>query len=147
MRKLSYFLAFALFAAGAPTLCGHEQGAAEAQKPDPKKVKELMHKKLTASQQLLEALVLNDLDKTAKSANELIQIRKDLTWKVVPTDQYEMWSNDFLRSAEKIVQATKDKNIESAKLNYLGMTLACFHCHTYVRDLRMTKAAADAPRP
>lgn len=140
MRKATYFLTFALFAAAVPTLSGHEQDAKQAQKPDPKKVKELMHKKLTASQQLLEALVLNDLDKTAKSATELIQIRKDLTWKVVQTDQYELWSNDFLRSAEKIVQAAKEKNMESAKLNYLGMTLACFHCHTYVRDLRMTDA-------
>ena len=40
----------------------------------------------------------------------------------------------------------KDKNLEAAKLNYLGMTLACFHCHTYVRDLGRVNLEVE-PRP
>jgi len=37
-------------------------------------------------------------------------------------------------------KAAKDKNLEQAKLSYLGMTLCCFNCHTYVRDQRRVSA-------
>ncbi len=105
-----------------------------------------MHRKLEYSQKLLEALALNDLDKAAKSAEDLIRVRKEVTWKVVKTREYEIWSDEFERNARSVVKAAKDKNLEEAKLNYLGMTLACFHCHTYVRDLGRLSVESDTAR-
>ena len=107
----------------------------EAQKPDPKMVKELMRRKLDYAQQLLEALALNDLDKAEKSAAGLIRVRKEVAWMVVKTKEYEVWSDEFNRNLDGVIKAAKDKNLEAAKLSYLGMTMSCFHCHTYVRDL------------
>jgi hypothetical protein len=104
-------------------------------KPDPKKVKELMTMKLEHSQKLLGALVVNDLDKAAKHAEELMRIRKEASFIIVKTKLYEMWSDEFARSAEKIVKGAKDKNSDTARLAYLEMTMTCFNCHTYVRDL------------
>jgi hypothetical protein len=137
MRHLTFALLFTALAVTGVTLAGRGEDPkkADEQKPDPKKVKELMHRKLEYSQKLLEALALNDLDKAAKSAEDLIRVRKEITWKVVKTPEYEIWSDEFERSAKSVVKAAKDKNLEEAKLNYLGMTLSCFHCHTYVRDL------------
>jgi hypothetical protein len=50
-----------------------------------------------------------------------------------------MYSNDFRFNAETLIQNAKDKNLEGAKLAYLGMTLSCFHCHAYVRDVGMIR--------
>jgi len=144
MRKVIHTLTLAALATCAATLSGHAQEPKKTprEKLDPKKVQALMHRKLEDSQKVLEALVLNDLDKVVKHGEELIQIRKDLDFKVYKTPEYELWSDEFLRSTENLVKGARDKNLEAAKLNYLGMTLACFHCHSYVRDVG--RAAADS---
>lgn len=107
----------------------------EAPKVDKKKVKELMALKLDQSQKLLAALVMNDLEKTARHAEELQRIRKEASWLIVKTEQYEIWSKEFTSAADRIIKAAKDKNPDAAKLGYLELTMTCFHCHAYVRDL------------
>ena len=107
----------------------------EFKKPDRKVVKELMGKKLVHSQKLLSALVMNKLNEAGNEAEALIKVRKEAAWMIVKTKEYEMWSTEFNQSAEKIIRAAKDKNLDAAKLGYLEMTMTCFNCHTYVRDL------------
>lgn len=106
------------------------------QQPDPLPTAELMRKKLEYSQKLLEALTLNDLDKVVAEAGHLIQVRKEAGFRAIKTPEYEMFADDFQRAADAMVKAAKDKNLETAKLHYLGMTLSCFNCHAYVRDVR-----------
>jgi hypothetical protein len=110
-------------------------GKKSAPKPDRKKVRELMGQKTEHSQKVLDALMKNDLAEASKHAEELLRIRKDASWYLVQTEVYKLWSDQFTDSAEKIVKAAKEKNYEVAKLGYLEMTLNCFHCHAYVRDL------------
>jgi len=151
MKNLAKVLTFAVLFAGVAVLNGHGQPAsraeqakaappkAERQKLDPGKVKELMHKKLELAQRLLAALVLNNVDQVGPQAQGMIQLSNEAEWKVFKTAQYEMNSNDFRRSAEKLVQQSKAKDIESAKLTYLELTMTCFHCHRYVRDVGMVR--------
>jgi hypothetical protein len=136
MRNLTFVLLCTALATGVALVGrGEDPKKTDEQKPDPKKVKELMHRKLEYSQKLLEALALNDLDNAAKSAEDLIRVRKEVSWMVIKTPEYEIWSDEFERSAKSVIKAAKVKNLEEAKLNYLGLTLACFHCHTYTRDM------------
>lgn len=120
-----------------------EEPKKAADSPDEKKVKELMHKKLEASQKVLEGLATNNLEEVSKNATELVRIRKEVAFRVIPTAEYDLWSDQFTRSVEGIIKAAKDKNLEKAKLEYLGMTLACFNCHTYVRDMRKVNRQWD----
>ena len=60
--------------------------------------------------------------------------RNEAAFRIIPTAEYDLWSDEFVRSVERINKGAKDKNLEQAKLGYLSMTLACFNCHTYVRD-------------
>jgi hypothetical protein len=83
---------------------------------------------------MLGALSVNDLEKAGKLAEGLLDVRSGLSWRVIKTEMYETLSDDFARSLKGIVKAAKEKNYESAKLNYMGMTMSCFNCHTYVRD-------------
>lgn len=139
---LSVVVLGALFLGGL-AVPGHGQEARPKEQPkqaDPKadaeKTKAIMRKKVEHSQKILEALALNDLEAAGKNAEALIQLRKDPLFKTIKTPEYELWSDEFTRSAEGVSKAAKDKNLEAAKLHYLGMTMSCFHCHAYTRDQR-----------
>lgn len=134
MRRLTltaFLLALAL-ALGPHS--GHGQDGA---KEKLKARKELMKRKLELGQQLLGSLSLNDLAAASKQAQGLIKLRKDPNWRALKTDMYKALSEEFERAAEGISKAAKDKNLESAKLYYLGLTMTCFNCHAYVRDQKL----------
>lgn len=96
----------------------------------------LMKKKLEYNQKVLEALTLNDLKKVAEEAQNLVQVRKEAGFRAIKTPEYEMFADDFQRAADAMIKAAREKNLEAAKLHYLGMTLSCFNCHAYVRDVK-----------
>ncbi len=151
MRKRTLAVALTTLTMGIATVGGHGEGPKEPKKPkaekaDAKKVKALMRRKLTNAQGILEALALNDLARAGKHAEDLLLVRKDPHWKVFKTERYETWSEDFRRGAEGIVRAAREKNLEAAKLQYLGMTLTCFNCHAYVRDVgAVARREGDEP--
>ncbi len=108
--------------------------------PDkPTKVTELMHEKLKYAQNVLEGIALNDFDKIADNADELMNVSKQAEWVVVKTPQYEMFSNQFRRSVESMAKNAKAKNLDGATLDYMDLTMTCVKCHKYVREERMTR--------
>jgi hypothetical protein len=135
MRKvqgLVLVLATLLGLAALPLLQGH------GDQPKKEKVSELMRRKLENSQKVLEALALNDFDKIAHHAEELLDISKQVEWQVIQTPMYEVHSNDFRRCAESMAKDAKNKNLDGAALNYVEMTLTCVKCHKHVRETRRT---------
>lgn len=106
---------------------------------EPPTVAELMHKKLVHSQKVLEGIALNDFERIATNAEELVALSKLAEWRVVNTPQYDLQSNEFRRSAASLVQKAKEKNIDGAALAYVELTLNCVKCHKYVREVRMTR--------
>lgn len=105
----------------------------------PTKTQELMRKKLKHSQGVLEGIALNDFDKIADNADELIAISQKAEWTVVKTPQYELFSNQFRKSAESMAKNARAKNLDGAALDYVDLTMACVKCHKYVRETRMTR--------
>jgi len=145
MRKLAYLMAVLLVTVGFPSFTGYGEEQKTADDP-PKKVRDLMHKKLENSQKILEGIAINDFKLIAKHADELIDLSKQVEWKVLKTPQYEIHSNQFRRSAETLIKDAKDKNLDAAALTYMEMTLTCVRCHKYVREERMTRLDLDSPR-
>jgi hypothetical protein len=94
----------------------------------------VMQRKLAHSQKVLEGLAKNDFGKIGTSAEGLIECVKDETWKINQTDKYLVYTNDFLRRAEGLKKAAKDKNLDAAALAYVDMTLTCIKCHQYLRE-------------
>ncbi|HLW65384.1 MAG TPA: hypothetical protein VKS79_08705 [Gemmataceae bacterium] len=137
MRQSLRIALLAMLVVGAVITRGDGQNPKPPDKPKiDDKMKELMHRKLEHSQKILEALLTNDLDKTAQHADELLKIRKDPNFRAIKTKEYDIFSGEFLITTEDLIKAAKNRDLESAKLQYLGMTMACFHCHTYTRDYR-----------
>lgn len=103
------------------------------------KVGALMKRKLEQAQKVLEGVALNDPEKIAKHAEELMLISKQAEWMVLKTPQYELYSNEFRRAAETLIKNAKDKNLDAAALSYVDMTLTCVKCHKHVREVRMVR--------
>jgi hypothetical protein len=138
MRRIPFVAAVAALLLALPTLHGHDQSKDD--KPEPKKVSELMRKKLENAQKVLEGITLNDFKMIERHADELIQISKAVEWRVIKTPQYEIHSNEFRRVADSLAQAGKDKNTDGAALAYVELTLTCVKCHKYVREVRWASA-------
>src|SRR5262249_4211699 len=101
---------FVLFLA-VPALCGDGD--------DPKKVKELMQKKLEHAQKILEGVVKEDFKEIANHAEDLMEISKAVEWHVVKTPRYEVQSNQFRRTLEELMDKAKEKNLDGAALSYM----------------------------
>lgn len=103
------------------------------EKTDEKKLT-VMQRKLKFSQMVLEGLATNNFDKIGKGGDGLIECVQHATWKINETEKYVLYSNDFLRRAEGLKKAAKEKNVDAAALAYVDMTLTCVKCHQYLRE-------------
>jgi hypothetical protein len=130
MTKMRYRVALVALLGFLAALSAHD---------DSKELRDLMQRKLKASQRVLEGIALNNFEQIAKNGEELILISKDAEWKVLKTPMYELHSNEFRRNAEGLVRAAKDRNLDGAALAYVDLTLNCVKCHRYVREVRMTR--------
>jgi hypothetical protein len=108
-------------------------------------VSKLMAQKLKSAQAILEGIALADFKKISKNAEELVQLTKKEEWHMIKQPRYEMFSNEFRRANENLIQKAADKNIDAAALAYMELTLTCVRCHQYVRDLRDVKADQGVP--
>jgi hypothetical protein len=104
-------------------------------KDDPKKPT-VMQRKLAHSQKILEGLAKKDFEAIGKGADGLIECVGEASWKINETEKYLTYSNDFLRRAEGLKRAAKNKNIDAAALSYVDLTLTCVKCHEFLREDR-----------
>jgi hypothetical protein len=131
MKRVSFVLVALTALAYVPTPNGR------AAPPD--KVQELMRWKLAQSQKVLEGIAVQDFDLIAKHAEGLLIISKRAEWKVLKTPLYEVYSNEFRRNAEELIEDARKKNTEAAALSYVDLTLTCVKCHKHVREKRMAR--------
>jgi hypothetical protein len=86
-----------------------------------------MRAKLMHSQQILEAIALEDLPAVATSAEQLKLLSLDSSWQVLQTEDYMRYSEDFRRAADLLANSAANKNLDAAVLAY-------FRLKTAVRD-------------
>jgi len=134
---------FALFVLGIAVALV-PMGTSQEKTNDP--LARLMKEKLKNAQVMMEGVALSDFAKIRKSADELIQLSKTAEWMVHKTPRYEVYSNEFRKSVEKIYEKAKDKDIDGVARAYTETILTCVHCHQYVRELREARVPLD-PRP
>jgi hypothetical protein len=78
MRELTYLTAALLLTVGIPSISGYGDEADKSKDEPPKKVRDLMRKKLENSQKVLEGIAVNDFKLIAKHADELIDLSKQV---------------------------------------------------------------------
>jgi hypothetical protein len=134
MRKMMLLVVALTLCLLLPSLSG--RGEEPKQDNDKTKVSQLMRKKLAHSQKVLEGITTQDYKMISANAEELIAISKETEWQVLKTPRFELHSSDFRRSAEDLIKAAKDKNVDAAALAYVDLTLTCVKCHKHVREIR-----------
>jgi hypothetical protein len=107
--------------------------------PESRKTAELMQRKLRESQKVLEGVAIGDFAGIANHAQELIEVSRAASFRVLKTPRYELYSREFQQIAEALVKNANDKNIDAAALSYVDLTLTCVKCHKHVREERMVR--------
>jgi hypothetical protein len=137
MRLCAILLACGVLLAGDAPLGGQPQ--------KPGKLGKIMTEKLHHAKQLLEGIAMADHKKVERAAEELNRLSRTAEWQAYETPRYEMYSNEFRRATEGIIEKAKRKNLDGVTLAYFEMTMSCVRCHQYVRELR--DASLPVPRP
>jgi hypothetical protein len=138
-RKAKIFVAIFVLLGGTAGLSGHG--------PEPKKVSDLMKKKLEHAQKVLEGVAIGDFDMITDHARELMVISKAAEWKGIKSPRYEVQLNQFRRSVDDLIEKAREKNLDGAALSYVEMTLSCVKCHKHVREVRTTRLDRVLEKP
>jgi hypothetical protein len=115
--------ALALVATGFATLQAQSRG----------RHSELMRRKLTYAQRILEGVALEDYATIAKGARELKELSEDAEWNAFPDMDYLRYSNEFRTICDDLSVQSKEKNLDGATLSYMRLTMNCVNCHKFVR--------------
>jgi len=141
MKKLILALALITLFAGDATLPGQSKV-----QPRPSRAHdELMVAKLKHAKLLLEGIALADFKKIQRSAEELIQLSKTAEWRAGRSPRYQMFTNEFARAGEAIVQKAGARNIDGVTLHYFELTMSCVRCHQYLREVRDARLPGTHP--
>ena len=99
----------------------------------------LMREKLTHAQRVLEALTTSDYALLERESAALSEATKQLGWMALKTPEYSRQSDAFLRSTEDLVAAAKQRDLDLAAMQYVSMTMSCYQCHRYIKNMRIAK--------
>lgn len=97
---------------------------------------EMMKKKLTYAQQVLEGIALENYDTIGKNARGLRELSEDAEWNAFPDMDYLRYSLEFRSICDDLNQKAKAKNLDGATLSYMQLTMNCVSCHKFVRTVK-----------
>jgi hypothetical protein len=130
--------------AGCAMLMGIVGLASLAVSQQPNRVAPFMRIKLTHADKLLGALAVEDFETLAREAQQISLLTQDEGWQVLQTPSYLRHSLEFRDAVDRLAKAGREKNLDSASLAYVEMTMRCVNCHKHVRDVKMAELP-DAP--
>ena len=120
-------------------------GAASGKRGTADGTAEIMRMKLSHSQEVLRGLALQDFVLIKTNASRMVRLSHAGGWMVRQTPEYELFTTEFRRSAEALVRAADDGNIDAATVAYAQMTFSCVSCHKYMRAGRVQKTSGPVP--
>lgn len=94
----------------------------------------LMQLKLANSQLVLSGVATADFKQIEEGGENLVRLSKKAEFQMAKVADYERLSEEFRRSAEALVQASRNKNIDGAALAYVDLTRSCVKCHQRIRE-------------
>jgi hypothetical protein len=111
-------------------------------KKDKPALAEFMRQKMDASHDIMEGLLMEDPVTITKAAKKLKDMSDTERWRVSNDIMYRNHSEDFRRSVDKLIDASKGSSIDRAALSWFDVTLSCIDCHRYVRTVLVAENSA-----
>ncbi len=102
-----------------------------------------MQQKLTASTNILEGLMTEDLKLVADNANQLLEMSKEERWRASNDMLYLQHSNQFRNAVDDLYKKAEKNSTEGASLAWINVTMSCIKCHEWVRNVVL--ADLDGP--
>jgi cytochrome c556 len=99
----------------------------------------VMHKKLEASQRILEAVVTSRWDALETSSRDLEALTNDPGWTVLRSPEYAQQSTAFRAAVRALHDAAAKRDLEATPRAYNAMTLSCVECHRYLARHRLAR--------
>lgn len=100
---------------------------------------EVMRLKLGHAHRVMTALALHDFGGLQREAEQLSRLSQASGWHARQTPEYQLFTTEFRRAADGLVDAAKAKNIDAATVAYTQMTFSCVSCHKYMRGGKVEK--------
>lgn len=108
---------------------------------------DFMRQKMDASHDIMEGLLMEDSKSIAKAAKKLKEMSDTERWRVSNDIMYRNHSEDFRRSVDKLIAASKGNSIDRAALSWFDVTLSCIDCHRYVRTVLIADNDSERSSP
>jgi hypothetical protein len=103
---------------------------------DPKSpLAKFMHKKLEASNLILEGLVTENFGNISKGAKQLEEMSSVEQWRVSNDALYRQMSGEFRRIAQQLQKDSKQATVDAAALTWIKATMTCIECHKYTKGM------------
>jgi hypothetical protein len=99
--------------------------------------RDYMRAKLTFAQAMVEGLSIKNFETLNAAATEIRNITEGEMWMVHDTPEYNRYSDELKRSAEELIKAAEENNLDSCALRFFDLTLKCIDCHEYLRRAKL----------
>ena len=143
---MKYPIAALLFALVIAIAYGAKNFAADPpETPKNNPVSALMQMKLERSKSILEALAMEDFDAISRNARALRLLSLESGWNVRQSEEYATQSREFRRATDMIASAAEEKDLSRATLGYIGLTVRCVECHSFLRKQKSQQANSETP--
>lgn len=135
-------VAFALTVGHADRATSQDAPKKEIPAANPKlERREFMRKKLTAAEQILEGLTMENAALMTQGARQLVDMTSSDQWKVKDDLVFRQLSSDFQRSATALRDSAGD--FDSAATKWMETTKKCLDCHKHLRSIRLANNEAQ----
>ena len=105
----------------------------------PTQGKQVMRRKLEASEQLLAALVTSNWVALDRQGRALKAQTADPGWDQLRLPEYQRHTATFVHSVDAVIEAAGRRDQLAALMAYNGLVASCVECHAYVSRARIVK--------
>jgi hypothetical protein len=124
-----------------------KNSAAADDEKDKPVLADFMRQKMDASHDIMDGLLMEDSRSIVKAARKLKDMSDTERWRVSNDIMYRNHSEDFRRSVDKLIAASKGNSIDRAALSWFDVTLSCIDCHRYVRTVLIADSDTEHMLP
>ena len=99
----------------------------------------VMRDKLTHAQKILEAVMTSDYVALETHSTALARATELPGWFELKSPEYRRQSEAFVHATQALADAAKRRDLDAAALQYVSVTLTCFECHRYLKNMRIAR--------
>jgi hypothetical protein len=106
----------------------------------PTQSKQVMQRKLEASERLLAALVTSNWGALDRHGRALKVLTDDPGWDQLRLPEFQKHTAAFAQSVDAVIDAAGRRDQREAVAAYNGLVASCVECHRYVSRARIVKS-------